>query len=67
MRIYRVIKNFYLNILVLFLVSFLDSKPILFPQVVIFTWVLENMEKLLGPIAEFNKAFKTTPLSLGVL
>jgi len=54
MRIYRVIHNFYLNVLVLFLKSFPARRPILFPQVVIFTWVLKNMETLLGPIAEFT-------------
>jgi len=53
MCIYRVIKIFYLNVSVLFLKSFPVRKPILFPQVVIFTWLLKNMATLLGPIAEF--------------
>jgi len=54
MRIYRVIQSFYLYVLILFLMSFPVRRPILFPQVVIFTCVLKNMESLLGPIAKFT-------------
>ena len=54
MRIYRVIQKFCLTVLVLFLMSFPVGKSTLFPQVIIFTWALENMEKLLDPIAEFT-------------
>jgi len=38
----------------LFLMSFPVRRPILFPQVVIFTCVLNNMESLLDPIAKFT-------------
>jgi hypothetical protein len=54
MCMYRVIQNFYLNVSVLFLTSFPVRKPILFPQVVIFTWVSKNMATLLGPMADFT-------------